>query len=49
MTRPERDEKLTIPGASFLTVFRDYSATLGVLAVAAALLIFMAPLWLLEC
>jgi hypothetical protein len=38
----------TTPGTGFLSVFRDYSATFGVLAVVAALLAFMCLPWLLQ-
>jgi hypothetical protein len=48
MTNPSPEHKDQTPGTSFLAIFKDYSATAGVLAVIAALLAFMCLPWLLE-
>jgi hypothetical protein len=42
------DQKDQTPGTSFLALFKDYPATVGVVAVVAALLAFMCLPWLLE-
>jgi hypothetical protein len=48
MTDSPTQHKDQIPASSFLAVFKDYPATFGVAAVAAALLAFMCLPWLLE-